>query len=163
MTRIFKMKLQITKNNGKPHVILYKRDDGTETWMQADDFFVHHDLSHFALEKTLGYKMAFMGMLSNGMEINDFENREKRKQIAITEEAVYAENMANFFLMETAQGNFENFNKILQDSFKRMNTSLSAPFLSEKEILSIREYLKQLIAEWKELPAGERIYLDYES
>ena len=130
--------------------------------MHADDFFVHHDLSHYAIEKILGYKTAFMGMLNNGMEINDFENQEKRKQIAITEEAVYAENMANLFLMETAQGNFEDFNKILQDSFRPMHKNLSAPILTEKEIFCVRKYLKQLITEWKELPAGERIYLDYE-
>ena len=84
------MKLQITKNSYKKHTILYRRDDESETWMHADDFFVHHDLSHYALEKTLGYKTAFMGMLNNGMEIKDFEDREKRKQIAITKEAVYA-------------------------------------------------------------------------
>lgn len=157
------MKLQITKNSSKKHIVSYRRDDGSETWMHADDFFVHHDLSHYAIEKTLGYKTAFMGMLNNGMEINDFENREKRKQIAITEEAVYAENMANLFLMETAQGNFEDFNKILQDSFRSMDTNLSAPVLTEREIFSVRKYLNQLITEWKELPAGERICLDYES
>jgi hypothetical protein len=157
------MKLQITKNNSKKHIVLYQRDDGSETWMHADDFFVHHDLSHYAIEKTLGYKTAFMGMLNNGMEIKDFENREKRKQIAIIKEAVYAENMANLFLMEIAQGSFEDFNKILQDSFKPMETNLSAPVLTEKEISSVRKYLSQLIAAWKELAAGERICLEYES
>lgn len=157
------MKLQITKKSSQKHIILYSRDDGSETWMHADDFFVLHDLSHYAIEKTLGYKTAFMGMLNNGMEINDFENREKRKQIAITQEAVYAENMANLFLMETSQGNFEDFNKILEDSFKPMDRNLSAPVLTEMEIFAIRKYLRQLLAAWKELPSGGKIYLDCES
>jgi hypothetical protein len=45
------MELRITKNISKPHIILYKRDNDTETWMYADDYFVRHDLSHYALEK----------------------------------------------------------------------------------------------------------------
>jgi len=155
------MKLQITKNVNKPHFILYRRDDGSTTWMHSDDFFVMHDLSHFALEKTLGYKTAFMGMLNNGMEIKDFENREKRNQMAITAEAIYAENMANLFLMQISQGNFDNFNQILQDAFKPMNKKLAPPVLTEKEILSVRRYLKQLIEQWKELPLTETMELDY--
>jgi hypothetical protein len=156
------MKLQITKNEGKPHIILYQRDDGSATWMHADDYFVVHDLSHFAIEKMLRYKTAFMGMINNGMEIKDFENREKRKQIAVTNEAVYAENMANIFLMETVQGNVEDLNKISQDVFKPVNSTLSVPILADHEISSIRNYLKQLIKQWKELQSGETVNLIYE-
>jgi hypothetical protein len=130
--------------------------------MHGDDYFVTHDLSHFAIEKMLGYKTAFMGMLNNGMEIKDFENREKRKQMAVTDEAVYAENMANIFLMEIAQGVLEDFNKTLSDAFKPMNNQLKALSLSNSEILSIRNYLKKLIAQWKELPIDETMTLIHE-
>ena len=106
------MEMRITKNTAKAHVILYKRNNGTETWMPADDFFVRHDLSHYAIEKTLDYTTAFMGMLNAGMDIRDFENREKRKQLTITQEAWYAENMANLFLIEVSQGYFDNFNQV---------------------------------------------------
>ncbi len=50
------MLMEITKNEGKPHIISYARDDGTITWMHSDDFFVRHDLSHYVIEKQLGYK-----------------------------------------------------------------------------------------------------------
>ncbi|MBS1948603.1 MAG: hypothetical protein JST47_12630 [Bacteroidetes bacterium] len=55
------MELRITKNIGKPHIICYRRDDGSGAWRKTDDFFVHHDLGYFALEKILGYTSAFMG------------------------------------------------------------------------------------------------------
>src|SRR5439155_2355081 len=67
------MLLEITRNADKPHIISYTRDDGTKTWMYADDFFVRHDLSHYAIEKKLGYTSAFMGMLNNGMDIKEFQ------------------------------------------------------------------------------------------
>ena len=68
------MLLRITKNYGKPHIILYRRDDGSETWMNADDFFVRHDISHYCIEIFLGYNTSFMGVLNNGMDVKDFED-----------------------------------------------------------------------------------------
>ena len=156
------MKLQVTRNNDKPHVIRYIRDNGSATWMQADDFFVQHDLSHFAIEKTLHYTSAFMGMLNEGMELKDFENREKRKQITVTQEAMYAENMANLFLMEILQGNFDDFNDISKQAFETMNTRYPAPSLSEKQLAGIRTFLRQLLKSWEELPIGETIALNFD-
>ena len=129
--------------------------------MHADDFFVMHDLSHFAIERTLGYTEAFMGMLNRGMDIKEFENREKRLQLTIAPEAVFAENMANLFLMEIAQGNLEDFNRTLVQSFKAMGKELEAPVLLDQEIHSIRDYLRKLIDEWKNLEMGKTILLTY--
>ena len=129
--------------------------------MHADDFFVMHDLSHFAIERTIGYTEAFMGMLNRGMDIKEFENREKRLQLTIAPEAVFAENMANLFLMEIAQGNLEDFNRTLVQSFKAMGKELEAPVLLDQEIHSIRDYLRKLIDEWKNLEMGKTILLTY--
>jgi hypothetical protein len=155
------MLLQITKHTGKPHIIRYLRDDGTDTWMKTDEFFVHHDLSHYAIEKTLGYKTAFMGMLNNGMNIQDFENREKRLKLPITQEACYAENMANLFLMETVQGDSGNFNGLLAAAFVNMKQPFTAPVLSQNEIDTVRNCLKTLLNRWNQLPAGKTMALEY--
>jgi len=153
------MLLRITKNKSKPHIILYRRDDGSETWMYADDYFVRHDLSHYCLEKNLGYTTAFMGMLNHGMDIKDFEDSEKRKKLTVTSEAMYAKNMANLFLMEFAQGSFEDFNKTSKESFKSWNNEFPSPVLLENDINRIRESLKVLLNSWNELPFGETIEL----
>ena len=153
------MLLRITKNYGKPHIILYRRDDGSETWMYADDFFVRHDLSHYCLEKNLGYTRAFMGMLNQGMDVKDFEDRAKRKQITVTREALYAENMANLFLIEITQGNFENFNLMSKESFESWNKEYPAPVLLENEINMIRGSLRDLLRSWHQLPAGNTMEL----
>ncbi|HVM88108.1 MAG TPA: hypothetical protein VMT76_07950 [Puia sp.] len=155
------MELNIAKNTGKPHIILYKRDNGSETWMKADDFFVHHDLSHFALEKTLHYTTAFMGMINSGMDIKEFEDREKRKQLIVTGEAVFAENMANLFLIEIFQGRFNDFNETVRESFKQMNGKTDPPLLQQHQIDAVRNYILQLINQWKMLPAGQSMKLIY--
>jgi len=156
------MELHITKHNGKPHVILYKRNDGSETWMQASDYFVRHDLSHYALEKTLGYQTAFMGMLNNGMGIRDFENREKREQLNVTKEAWYAENMANLFLIEIAEGNFDDFNQVSAAAFANMQLNIPPPQLAGPAIAATRKLLNDLLAAWKLLPPGTTMSLKFE-
>ena len=156
------MEMRVTKNAGKPHIILYKRNDGSQTWMQADDFFVMHDLSHYALEKTLGYTTAFMGMLNDGMDIKDFEDREKRRKIIVTQEAAYAENMANLFLMEISQGNLESFNEISGQAFETSWKNFPPPHLSYEKINAVRTFLKQLLEKWEELPGGETMTLTFE-
>ena len=127
--------------------------------MYGDDFFVRHDLSHFCLEKLLGYTTAFMGMLNQGMEVKDFEDRVKRKQITLTRQALYAENMANLFLIEIAQGNFENFNLMAKEAFESWNKEFPAPVLSENEINMIRGSLRDLLSSWHQLPAGNTMEL----
>lgn len=153
------MQIQITKNTSKPHILKYIRDNGTETWMYTDDFFVRHDLSHYALEKVMKYKTAFNGMLNSGMDIKDFEDKEKRAQLIVTDEAWYAENMANLFLIETVQGAFIDFNKVQQETFVSFNHQYPVTTLPEEKIIEIRKYLQELLLEWRELPSGQILKL----
>jgi hypothetical protein len=153
------MLMRLTKNTGKPHVIKYIRDNGTETWMYSDDFFVRHDLSHFAIESVMEYRMAFNGMLNGGMDVKDFEDREKRARLTITDEACYAENMSNLFLTEILQGEFEDFNAVQKQSFVAFNAPCQPITLSAEKITAIRNYLRQLLDQWNEMPFGETMEL----
>ena len=153
------MQIKITKNTGKPHILKYIRDNGTETWMYADDFFVRHDLSHYALETIMQYKTAFNGMLNSGMDIKDFEDKEKRAQLNVTDEAWYAENMANLFLIELAQGKFSDFNKVQQETFVSFNDQYPVISLPEDKITETRNYLQKLLTQWRELPSGQTLEL----
>ena len=149
----------ITKNQDRKHVICYQRDDGSQTWMYSDDFFVRHDLSHFAVEKWLGYRSAFMGMLNNGMDIEDFADRQLRSQMEISEEAVYAENMANLFLMEIAQGPFDDFNQVVGNAFVDFGKPIKPPVLTDEQLAGIREFYRDLLCRWDGLPAGTKLSL----
>ena len=71
-------------------------------------------------------------------------------------------NMANLFLMEIIQGNFENFNEVSKQAFETVNTEYPAPSLSEKKLSDIRFFLRRLLKEWKELPVGETMTLNFE-
>ncbi len=153
------MEVRITRKEGKLHTIVYKRSDKTETWQASDDFFILHDLSHFAVEKILEYKTAFMGMINQGMGVKDFEDREKRKKLDVTAEGWYAENMANLFLMEISQGEIIDFNMVSQEAFSKMELPFPALVLTSQEINNIRTYLRQLLHQWNLLPLNESMIL----
>ena len=155
------MLIRITKNTDKPHILKYIRDNGTETWIHADDFFIQHDLSHLALETILQYRTAFNGMVNSGMNLSDFENREKRAFINITDEAWYAENMANLFLTEISQGVFEDFNEVQQQTFQSFNLTYPVITLTDPIIQAIRTYLGLLLLQWKELASGNTLELTF--
>ena len=129
--------------------------------MPSDEFFVRHDLSHYAIEKTLGYNTAFMGMLNEGMDVKDFEDRNKRAKMVLTAEAGWAENMANLFLMETTQGMVNDFNTVLAESFVRIGAADGPLNLTPVEVAAIRSLLRRLLADWVALPAGETMILEF--
>ena len=87
------------------------------------------------------------------------KTRAKRKQIIISKEALYAENVANLFLMEIAQRNFDNFNQVAKQSFESWNKEFAAPVLSEDEINMIRGSLRILLQSWNALEPGKTIEL----
>jgi hypothetical protein len=153
------MTLEFKKNEGKKHVISYHRDDGTKEWMHADDFMIMHDLSHFAIEKTLGYKTAFYGMINRGIELTDFLDKTKREAMDLTSEAAYAESMANLFLMEIWQGRFENFNQVQQGTLHTSAPDVQPLNLLNDEIDAIRSCLVRLLHQWQKLQPGESIQL----
>ena len=87
------------------------------------------------------------------------KTRAKRKQIIISKEALYAENVANLFLMEIAQRDFDNFNQVAKQSFESWNKEFAAPVLSEDEINMIRGSLRILLQSWNALAPGKTIEL----
>jgi len=155
------MEIKFTKNTAGEHSISYQRDDGSVTWMRASPYFVQHDLSHYAIETTLGYRTAFLGMINGGMQIRDFEDREKRLSMRVTDEGWYAESMANLFLMELTQGRVDNFNQVLAASFRQMNLDVSPPQLSVEEADKIRKRLQELIMQWQQLPEKGHLLLSF--
>ena len=155
------MLIRITKNTNKLHILKYIRNNGTETWMYSDDFFIQHDLSHFALETILQYRTAFNGMINNGMNINDFESKEREASLNITDEAWYAENMANLFLLEIVQGEFEDFNQVQQQTFASCKHDFPIITLTDSKIHATRNYLRHLLLQWKELLPNETLELTF--
>ena len=95
------------------------------------------------------------------LEMKDFEDREKRKSMVVSRQAVYAENMANLFLTEKVQGEFADFNAVLATAFVPMNFDYPVPVLSGDDIKKVRTSLGQYFEEWNQLPVGQTMVLKF--
>lgn len=155
------MQIHFTKNNGKLHLITYYRTDGTNTWMHASEYFVLHDLSHYAIESELCYPDAFYGMLNQGMKPGDFENRQIRQQLGMSSPAAHAENLANLFLTEQLQGRFNDFISVAEAAWKTSFGDIPSPALRGEQVDAIRQNLEQRILEWKNLEIGNTLILSF--
>ena len=154
------MKIQIKKDSGR-NTITYKRKGLEDAWIVADDFLVMHDLSHYVIEKTMNYGNAFWGMIKSGIHPEEFLIKERREKIITSDQAWYAEHMANLILMELSQGIFEDFNSVLQQTLKTTNPNQPLIQISAEKIDIIRKLYRELIDKWKMLENGELMLLEF--
>lgn len=93
------MEITFKKGNAK-NSITCKREDGTSTWTEADAFMIAHDLTHYVVETVFSMKNGFYGLLDSGLDITDFEKKQKITPRDIPKEAITAETLVNLFLTE---------------------------------------------------------------
>ena len=153
------MEIQFKKREGQKHSIRYIREGYPDHWIEADDFLVLHDLCHYAIETCLGYKNAFWGMISKGIDLEVFLDKQKRDQLIISNEAWYAEHLANLFLIEYSQGPFEDLNQTLSETLQQTHPQLPAIRYTDEEIAGIRTRVQELISQWRGFPSGEMLML----
>jgi hypothetical protein len=149
------------KRVNRKHLIVYKRIGQADYWLEADDFLIFHDLSHYAIERTLKYNNAFWGLIKSGINPSIFENKIERDQLFITDEAWYAECLANLFLIEITQGKFENFHQVFRESFMQMYPEKTTPKITDQEIDAIRSYYAELIQQWKSLKTDQLLTVTF--
>ena len=68
--------IKFSKRRDGSIISRFERADGTATWQRKEgaqaNFFAAHDLTHYALETTLGYRRGFYGLVAEGWDLSDF-------------------------------------------------------------------------------------------
>jgi hypothetical protein len=155
------LKIIIKKKAGNKHTISYIREGFEDYWIEADDFLVLHDLCHYAIETTLQYKNAFWGLIKKGINPGVFENKDTRDSLELTNEAWYAEHLANLLLIEFTQGEFEDINAMLEQSLRQQNSRIPTIQFSNIVVEEIRALLHTLIEKWRVVEVGDYLSLDF--
>jgi hypothetical protein len=89
--------LKFSKTKDGTPVLSITRRDGSVAWQKQRAFFPVHDLTHYAIETTLGLRQAFWGMMADGWEFSDFGTPWPRGPMPKLEEASLAEVGAGWF------------------------------------------------------------------
>jgi hypothetical protein len=160
------LRLCLKKKRDGVNVLSCVRADGSTSWQQHQGpFFVHHDLTHYAIETTLGLRRAFYGLLAGGWEFTDFGTpwpHGKFPEDAMAE-LTLAEHLAGAFDLERATGapvEAGVFNAMLAQRCEEAGIANPLSVI-EEDLTRIRATYAELIARWFATPAGETLELPF--
>jgi hypothetical protein len=156
--------VQIDKRADGSGVLRCTRADGSVTWQKQTRHALHfalHDLTHFAVESTLGFRRGFFGLIAAGWAIDDTTGKGARGPLP--EEAVEVERIVGFLDTERASGALltaEDYNQ-----YAATQTSASgrpAPRqLTDAEIARVRTCRGELFSRWSALEPGDALELRF--
>jgi hypothetical protein len=156
-----KMKVQFTRGRDKRDVLVILRKDGTRSWQHQPAGIPVHDLTHFAVESTLGLKDGFYGLLAQGWDIMRLTDRDVRQ--VLPPEGLWTEFVVGLVQAERTSPDplpAEEFNKLLES--EKANCGLKFErALKDEELRQIRDCFTQLFMKWRALGPGETMTLDF--
>ncbi len=156
--------IRIKKKSDGNAVLAFRRADGsvdTTSIGRHDGFGPIHDLAHYVVETKLGLENGFLGLISQGWNVLDFEKPGGTSRLP--DEAVLAEFIAGHLSLEAAAGqrfSVDQFNEVAASAAKN-RPDLKVPKLTPETIRALRSGLESLMRRWFELPTGETLDLQF--
>ncbi len=153
--------IRLRKGRDGPSSLSCTRPDGTQTWMRVHDFFPLHDLTHYAVESTLGLSEAFYGLVLAGWNITDFGTPGAASRTP--PEAVHAEHYVSIIQREFFSRDLktvEEFNEEMSSFAARMGPFPVRP-VSEDELTEMRAKIHELANRWRSLTPGESMEVEF--
>lgn len=159
------LRLQFKKQKDESAVLTCFRTDGTSTFTKIRPGLEVHDLAHYVVETTLGFKEAFFGLINQGYTVPDFELPRDRRPTALVPENLPIESLQTEFIVNQLQvelynsGEQQAFIPLLQQAMA--NRGLAFPtILTSDKVPAMRLELRALVSKWQALPTGEVLNLE---
>ena len=150
--------VEFEKRRDGDSVLRCIRADGSTTWQRHAGprgvFFTYHDLTHLAVERTLGLRSGFFGLIAAGWDVVETEGKSPRGPLP--EETIGVENLVGLFDRERGGGvewTAGEFNTAARDYASLHGHPVPAP-LSDLDISQVRAAVRALHDEWRATPAG---------
>lgn len=165
------LKIRIKRHSDGSASLTCTRRDGTSTWQRQTGslgmVFPPHDLTHFAVETTLGYRGAFYGLIADGWEISDFAKPWSRGPIpAEAREVETLVSVFESFARRATPSHGVDVNKWADEYVASRNAAkpgAAEPLrpLSADEIDRVSSVRATLLDRWSELAPGESLELEF--
>jgi hypothetical protein len=155
------LNIRLTKGRDGPSTIACTRPDGTSTWMRVQDFFPLHDLTHYAVESTLGLENAFYGLILSGWNITDFAAPGSASRTP--PEAVHAEHYVAILQREFFSRDLKTLDEFNDEmsAFSNGMGSDPARSVTEEELTEMRAKVHELSNRWRSLAPGESMEVEF--
>ena len=121
---------------------------------------VVHDLTHYVVETQLKVQDGFYGLLARGLDITDFEKKQKITPASIPAEGIRMEILVGLLLTERNDG------RLLGD-FNDLYLSICQKFqlpkepLPKKLLAPLRNGIDETIKNWNKLPVGSCLLFNF--
>ena len=144
------------------------RSDGSVTWQRQKGslalVFPQHDLTHYAVETTLGYRGAFYGLVADGWEISDFAKPWPRGPIPV--EAREVEMLVGLFdgmrrdraARDSAELN-RQMQRLVDDS--KFADAITPRVLTDADVAAVRQLRDSLLMQWAAVEPGDSLELEF--
>jgi hypothetical protein len=164
MMSLPELRVQFTKRADGNVVLRCLRSDGSSTWQRHEkhaQFFSFHDLSHFAVETTLGYRSGFYGLIADGWDIADTAGKGARGKLPGA--SVVVEHVVGLLERERAGGAVvlaaEDFNRLVDE---KAGPDPERRPLSDAQLRDVRNRIAELHRQWAALPQGSTLELAFD-
>ncbi len=152
------LKIEIVKRADGAGLLRCTRADGSVTWQKQSErhaaHFTHHDLTHFAIETTLGYEQGFFGLIASGWDIEDTTGKGARGPLP--DEAGEVESVVGLFDSERGSGTLWTPDEFAQFAPRRLTRKLD-----EAAIRRVRSSRGELFRRWAGVEIGGKLELEY--
>jgi hypothetical protein len=148
------MRIRITKRPDGAGILRCTRSDGSVTWQKQTSrnaaHFALHDLTHYAVETTLGLK-GFFSLLEQGWDMEDTTGKGARGPVP--EEAIEVERLVGGFDSERACGTLWTAEEFTEFTRARV--------LAQADLNRVRSRRAELFRLWRDVPAGGSLELNF--
>ena len=156
------LRVQLTKRPDGGAVLRCVRADGSVTWQRQDGpraaFFPFHDLTHLAVESTLGFRGGFFGMIADGWDIDDTGGKGRRGRLP--PEAVLVEHVVGLFDRERVGGAAPL--SAAEFAAHLATAGLPDPGLGDAQLDAARARIDALHGAWAALAPGATLELPFD-
>ena len=163
--------VRIKKNRDGSAALTCVRADGSVTWQRqtghSGSFFPIHDLTHYAVETTLGVRQGFFGLLAEGWDISDTGGKGTRGPLPA--EALAVEMVVGFLDAERAGGgewSAAEFAEIIALHAAARGTPPAerppADMITDAHLAAVRSAMRALFARWMDVEPGDTLELPFD-
>ena len=155
----------LRKVAGGPAVLTVVRSNGMRTAARIGEAGADgpvHDFAQFVVERALGLNAGFLGLLSAGWKVKEFDTPEAVRHGET--DAVLAECVARHLSREVRSPErhaAEFFNARIAWAARRLHPDISPPALTDAQLDAMRRELAELRRQWVELPVGGTLDLSF--
>ena len=159
------LRIQIARRTDGGSVLRCERPDGSMTWQRQEgrqaEFFPLHDLTHYAVERTLGIRQAFYGLIGAGWDVDDTTGKGRRGPLP--DPALFVESLVGLLDGERAGGvrwTAAEFNQQI-GSYLARSGRRPALILDDEQLTRIRTERNAAIERWRAVPPGGTLEIDF--